>query len=94
MASVMTSSPIEVWILISIIGAGSMLGMYYALAARIRDEIAVHDLKLRATKLRADYLHRLESMRAGLGDPGADCGVDILPEEPEAPTAVAIRKAA
>ncbi|MEC9373865.1 MAG: hypothetical protein VYC34_08475 [Planctomycetota bacterium] len=90
----MGGSSAEIWIIFGLIAAAATLGVLYALAARVRDEVAIHDLRIRSMRLRDEYLRRLESMRAGLGDPGADCGVDILPDEPEAVVEPAKRKAA
>jgi hypothetical protein len=60
-----------IWIAICLTGAGAILGVLYSLACRVRDEVALHQLRVDATRLRAEYTARLEAMARGLPDPGA-----------------------
>lgn len=69
--------------------AFAIFAALYVLAARFLYEVALHDLKLEATRLREEYARRLEALRKGAIE------VDILPDEeveeilPEPPAAAA-----
>lgn len=67
----------------------AVIASLYVMAARFMYELALHDLKSEAHRLRTEYTRRLEALRrAGNGDfdiepAGVDdlVGVDILPDE-------------
>lgn len=70
--------------------AFALLASLYVMAARFLYEIALHDLKHEAQRLRTEYTRRLEALRqaGGLESDvdilaGAEIGVDILPEAGE-----------
>ncbi len=64
----------------------AVFASFYILAARFLYELAVHQLKRDAVRLRHDYASRIEALRrAGAGESGVDfpsrdatVGVDIL----------------
>ena len=60
----------------------------YVMAARYLYELALHELKSEANRLRTEYTRRLEALRqAGSGQfdvdlaPATEIGVDILPDD-------------
>lgn len=60
----MTHLPEAAWLLIAGVGASAILGALFALAVRLRDEIAIHDLRVRAESLRRTQQARLKALRS------------------------------
>lgn len=73
----MASLPMFAWLCIIVAATAAALTVLYALAAMIRDETALHDLRVEADRVRTEFLSRLRDHEAAM-DTIAD--VDILPE--------------
>ncbi len=68
--------------------AFAVFASLYVMAARYMYELALHDLRSEANRLRTEYTRRLEALRrAGQGNfdvelvTGVESGVDILPDD-------------
>ncbi|TVQ31838.1 MAG: hypothetical protein EA376_07565 [Phycisphaeraceae bacterium] len=72
----MVQLPLLIWLLVAMIAAIACLGALYALAARVRDEMAIRDVRERAHVIRENYKRYLESLHGGGDD------VDIIDTEP------------
>lgn len=77
----------EVWLVLSLLGALSVLGMMTAIASCLRDEAAVHNLRVEVNHMRNAYLRTvLESDNysadpvAGLRLSGGAAGSDRIME--------------
>jgi hypothetical protein len=72
----MVDFPGEVWAAIGIISVVGVLGVLHSLATQIRNQIALHDTKVRVATLRQNYARQL----AAASEPQAETDVIILPE--------------
>ncbi|HVZ94647.1 MAG TPA: hypothetical protein VG797_09060 [Phycisphaerales bacterium] len=61
----MTMLPIWAFVINAALAGMGLLCAAYTFAVRFLHEIQVHDLKLEAHRLRAEYVKRVESMRYG-----------------------------
>ncbi len=75
-----------------LIAGFAVFAILHAAAVRYLHEVHIHDLRVEAHRLRADYARRLEALRRGAAlnveivSPGlargAETGVDIIDEAP------------
>ena len=67
---------LEQWVALSVVAGIGILAILHVLAARFRDDRALHDLRLKAMDLRTGYNARLTALRAG--ERGAPLEVDVV----------------
>ncbi len=71
----MVSFPIETWIALAVLAAGTMLAILGCAATARREECRRHDLKVRVHELRAAYQRRMAELRResseAAGEPSA-----------------------
>lgn len=61
----------EIYLLLALIAAGCVLGLLIAVAACIRDETAVHDLRVEVNTMRNRYLREIIESENYSADPVA-----------------------
>lgn len=65
----------ETWVAIGVICAASVLAMLHAFATALRQEVHVHDTKLKAARLKRVYAEQLAAMEA---ERNLNDGVEIV----------------
>ncbi len=81
----MTSFPLELWLLLGLIGVASVLAVLGRLAQAIEDEKVAHLSHLKADELRRSYAAQLAAQK----NTGEVFEVDIVEDEPASPPAAA-----
>ena len=73
--SVMTTFPLEIWMVIAAVAVVGLLAVLYTLAETVRCETYTHDVKVRAHRLRLQYAAQIRSDQ--------DSEVIVVDEAPE-----------
>lgn len=71
----MTPLPAEAWLAIAGIAGAAILTMLYTLAANLRNELELHELKEQAERLRREFIRQFNT------EPGEILVVDEAPPE-------------
>jgi len=75
-----------IWLALVGVSGAAILGFLFSLACRVRDEVALHQLRVDSMRLREEYLARIRAMEQGLPDPGAGAArPETTPRAAESP---------
>lgn len=80
----MTNFTLEIWLALGTVAAGGILAFLFCLAAVVRNQTHVHDLKVRVQSLRMEYQLQVQSAKdaASRGDVSLVPVAEIVPSAP------------